>query len=135
LDAGDRGEQLDDLGVRRKHELDPLAEVLQRRVERVDVREQLRDHDPVMLDRLPPVQEGHCVIRSGAYRMRRHPSYTGLLAAPLGFGIALDSWLSVIVLVGVLIRIYVEESALSSALGESYRQYAAHTRRLIPWVW
>ena len=50
LDAGDRAEQLDDLGVRGEHELDPLAQVLQRGVERVDVREQLRDHDPVMLD-------------------------------------------------------------------------------------
>ena len=51
LDAGDRAQQLDDLGVRGEHELDPLAQVLQRGVERVDVREQLRDHDPVMLDR------------------------------------------------------------------------------------
>ena len=50
LDAGDRAQQLDDLGVRGEHELDPLAQVLQRRVERVDVREQLRDHDPVVLD-------------------------------------------------------------------------------------
>ncbi len=33
-----------------RHELDPLGQVLQRGVERVDVREQLRDHDPVMLD-------------------------------------------------------------------------------------
>ena len=38
-------------GVWREHVLDPLGQVLQRGVERVDVREQLRDHDPVMLDR------------------------------------------------------------------------------------
>ena len=37
--------------VRGEHELDPLAQVLQRGVERVDMREQLRDHHPVMLDR------------------------------------------------------------------------------------
>jgi hypothetical protein len=51
LDAGDRAQQLDDLGVRFEDELDPFGEVLQRGVERVDVREQLRDHDPVVLDR------------------------------------------------------------------------------------
>ena len=50
LDAGDRAQQLDDLGVRGQDVLDPLAQVLQRGVERVDVREQLGDHDPVVLD-------------------------------------------------------------------------------------
>ena len=56
LDAGDRAQQLDDLSVRCEHELDPLGEVLQRGVERVDVREQLRDHDPVMLDLEPALE-------------------------------------------------------------------------------
>ncbi len=51
LNAGDRAQQLDDVGVRSEHELDPLGEVLQCGVERVDVREQLGDHDPVVLDR------------------------------------------------------------------------------------
>jgi hypothetical protein len=51
LDAGDGAEQLDGVGVRGERQLDPLAEVLQRGVEGVDVREELRDHDPVMLDR------------------------------------------------------------------------------------
>jgi hypothetical protein len=50
LDAGDRAQQLDDLGVWGEHDLDPLSEVLQRGVERVDVREQLGDHHPVVLD-------------------------------------------------------------------------------------
>jgi hypothetical protein len=39
-----------------EHKLDPLVEVLDRCVERVDVREQLRDHHPVMLDREPTGQ-------------------------------------------------------------------------------
>ena len=50
LNAGDRAQQLDRLGVRGEHELDPFGQVLDRGVERVDVREQLRDHDPVVLD-------------------------------------------------------------------------------------
>ena len=56
LDARDRAQQLDDVGVWGEHMLDPLGQVLQRRVERVDVREQLRDHDPVMLDREPALK-------------------------------------------------------------------------------
>src|SRR5947209_9574715 len=51
LDAGDRAQRFDDLDVRGEYELDPLIEVLDRDVERVDVREQLGDHDPVVLDR------------------------------------------------------------------------------------
>lgn len=50
LDARDGGEQLDDVGVRGEHELDPLAQVLKLGVERVDVRQQLSDHDTVVLD-------------------------------------------------------------------------------------
>ncbi len=51
LNPGDGAQQFDDLGVGFEHELDPLGQVLQLQVERVDVRERLRDHDPVMLDR------------------------------------------------------------------------------------
>jgi hypothetical protein len=39
------------VSVGREDQFDPRGQVLLRLVERVDVREQLRDHDPVMLDR------------------------------------------------------------------------------------
>jgi len=48
--AGDGAQQLDDPGVWGERQLDPFGEVLDRGVELVDVREQLRDHDPVMLE-------------------------------------------------------------------------------------
>jgi protein-S-isoprenylcysteine O-methyltransferase Ste14 len=80
------------------------------------------------------------VIRSGPYRLLRHPSYTGILLALLGIGLALGTWLGllaviVLPLIGVLIRIRVEESVLIDALGQEYVSYAAETRRLIPGVW
>jgi protein-S-isoprenylcysteine O-methyltransferase Ste14 len=86
------------------------------------------------------IQEHHTVIRSGPYRVLRHPSYTGLLLLLAGLGLALGTWLgllAIIVLpaVGLLVRIRVEESALLGALGEEYATYAAETRRLIPGVW
>jgi len=56
LDAGDRAQQLDDVGMRGEHELDPLGQVLQLGIERVDVRQQLRDHHAVMLDREAALQ-------------------------------------------------------------------------------
>jgi hypothetical protein len=53
LNTGDRAQQLDDLGVRSEHRLDLLVQRCDRGVERVDVRKQLRDQDPVVLDPKP----------------------------------------------------------------------------------
>jgi protein-S-isoprenylcysteine O-methyltransferase Ste14 len=86
------------------------------------------------------IQDQHSVVDRGPYRHLRHPSYTGALAALLGIGIALDSWLAVaaiflIPLAAVLARIRVEEARLSAALGTVYRHYAARTSRLVPGIW
>jgi protein-S-isoprenylcysteine O-methyltransferase Ste14 len=86
------------------------------------------------------IQEGHRIVASGPYRLLRHPSYTGALVAFLGIGIALDNWLSALTLIfipllAILVRIYVEEAALSNALGQEYTTYASRTRRLVPGLW
>ena len=82
----------------------------------------------------------HRVVDDGPYRWVRHPSYTGALVAFVGFGICLGNWLSLallVVLVGWAFarRIAVEEAALTEALGDEYRSYAARTRRLVPGVY
>ena len=69
------------------------------------------------------------VITAGPYRWVRHPSYTGLLLAYAGFGLALGNWLSVVVLVivpaaGLVWRIHVEETALVAQLGAPYVTYS-----------
>jgi protein-S-isoprenylcysteine O-methyltransferase Ste14 len=86
------------------------------------------------------VQEGHRVVEDGPYRVLRHPSYTGLLMAFAGAGLALDNWLALAAIVllplaAVLVRIRVEEAALARRLGDAYRSYSARTRRLVPGVW
>jgi protein-S-isoprenylcysteine O-methyltransferase Ste14 len=86
------------------------------------------------------VQEGQRVVDSGPYRYVRHPSYTGMLVALIGLGIALDDWLSLLALAllpltGILVRIRHEESVLLAELGDDYRDYASRTRRLVPGVW
>jgi protein-S-isoprenylcysteine O-methyltransferase Ste14 len=86
------------------------------------------------------VDEEQPVIATGPYRLIRHPSYTGLLMASLGVGLALDNWLSVVAcllppLVGFTIRLLQEERVLAEQLGEPYRAYMRRTRRLIPGVW
>lgn len=80
------------------------------------------------------------VVSAGPYRVLRHPSYTGLLLAMAGVGLASANWVGltgmvVFTLAGLLWRIHAEERALTSTLGDSYRAYAAQHKRLVPLVW
>jgi protein-S-isoprenylcysteine O-methyltransferase Ste14 len=84
------------------------------------------------------VREQHVVMR-GPYRYIRHPSYTGFLLILVGFGLCFGNWLSPVVMVGVALigfsyRIRVEERILQEQLGQPYRTYMRHTKRLIPYV-
>jgi protein-S-isoprenylcysteine O-methyltransferase Ste14 len=86
------------------------------------------------------IQHGQRVVESGPYRYVRHPSYTGMLVALIGLGIALDDWLSLLILAllpltGIVVRIRHEESVLLAGLGEDYRAYSARTPRLVPGIW
>ena len=80
------------------------------------------------------------VVDSGPYSRLRHPSYTGLLMAALGVGVALDNWLSIVccllpALIAFTLRLLSEEQTLSERLGDPYRAYMARTHRLIPGIW
>jgi len=86
------------------------------------------------------IRPGHALIRSGPYRLLRHPSYTGALLTFYGFSLALGSAVSlaviaVVVTAAFLWRIEVEEAVLRRAFPETYAQYARETKRLIPFVW
>ena len=78
-------------------------------------------------------------IRNPTPANRRDPTLL-LVVVCLGGAIALDDWLSLLVLAvlpltGILVRIRHEESVLLAALGDEYREYASQTRRLVPGVW
>jgi len=80
------------------------------------------------------------VITNGPYRFVRHPSYTGTLLIVVGIGALWGNWLglgalTVLSAVGVAYRISVEEKALLGELGDRYRTYAEHHKRLLPFVW
>ncbi len=80
------------------------------------------------------------VITSGPYRFVRHPGYTGVLLIVIGSGLVNGNWVGLVgwtllVALPLLFRIHVEENALLSALGDRYRAYATHHKRLLPLVW
>jgi protein-S-isoprenylcysteine O-methyltransferase Ste14 len=78
----------------------------------------------------------HQLIRSGPYRLLRHPIYTGLLAMYIGPAVVTGEWLA---LVGVALaalaywrKIRLEEAALDTAFGADYDAYRRATWALVP---
>jgi protein-S-isoprenylcysteine O-methyltransferase Ste14 len=85
------------------------------------------------------IQSGQTLVEAGPYRYIRHPSYSGALLTLLGFGLALGNWAGLAAALSGLAfayayRIPVEEAALASALGETYKQYMRRTWRLVPFL-
>ena len=86
------------------------------------------------------IEPGQRIVRRGPYRVLRHPSYAGIFLILAGFGLAFGSWVGaavalLIIVVGMLPRIRVEERALARAFGSDYANYANSTSRLLPGVW
>ncbi len=85
------------------------------------------------------VRTDHSVIDKGPYRYLRHPMYTGELMAYVGLGLAVQSWVAILVILvlyGILYgnRIRIEERLLAAELGDDYVQYMKRTKRIIPFV-
>jgi protein-S-isoprenylcysteine O-methyltransferase len=86
------------------------------------------------------IADDHELITTGPYRYVRHPSYTGTLLIFLGFGLCTLNLFSLTVIVlpitaAFLWRMHIEETAMREAFEERYRQYAATTPRLLPWIY
>jgi protein-S-isoprenylcysteine O-methyltransferase Ste14 len=84
--------------------------------------------------------EGHTLIREGAYRWIRHPSYLGQILILMGFGALLANAVSVVAApifttIALLLRIRVEERALAEHFGKAFEDYRRATDRLVPYVW
>jgi protein-S-isoprenylcysteine O-methyltransferase len=86
------------------------------------------------------IEKDHELVERGPFKWVRHPSYTGVLLAFVGFALTLRNWLSfLVVLVPIFVafvrRMNVEEEALRGALGERYGAYMRRTKRLVPGVY
>src|SRR3954471_24496662 len=86
------------------------------------------------------IEKDHELVERGPFRWVRHPSYTGVLVAFMGWAMTLGNWVAMaLVLVPIFVafvrRMKVEEDALRGALGEKYVAYMRTTKRLIPGIY
>lgn len=77
------------------------------------------------------------IVTSGPYRFIRHPIYAAVCLFVLAGAGAHGSWrnilLSCVVVGGAMLRIFSEETLLRARYPE-YREYAARTWRLLPFI-
>jgi protein-S-isoprenylcysteine O-methyltransferase Ste14 len=82
--------------------------------------------------------DSHQIVARGPYRIVRHPAYTGMIGAHLGFVLCFFNCISLAIVLfllvpAVVLRIGVEERALYVL--EGYPEYARMRRRLVPLLW
>jgi protein-S-isoprenylcysteine O-methyltransferase Ste14 len=84
------------------------------------------------------IMKDHQLVRSGPYRLIRHPLYTGMLGMVIGTAIVSRQYHA---LIGVGLGLYaywrkirIEERALGEAFGAEYEDYKRHSSALIPWL-
>ena len=86
------------------------------------------------------IERDHELVERGPFRVVRHPSYTGVLLAFVGFAFTLRNWAALLIILvpifaAFIRRMNVEEDALSRALGSRYADYMRRTKRLVPYVY
>ena len=86
------------------------------------------------------IAKDHALVERGPFRIVRHPSYTGVLLAFVGFALSLANWAALLVITlpifaAFIRRMNVEEEALTESLGASYLAYMQRTKRLLPGVY
>jgi protein-S-isoprenylcysteine O-methyltransferase Ste14 len=82
------------------------------------------------------VKVDHELVRSGPYRVLRHPIYTGILMMYVGAALVTGGWLAMIGLATVSFaywrKIRLEEVTLDGAFGAQYAEYRRTTAALLP---
>ena len=85
------------------------------------------------------VREQHALVKTGIYRLIRHPMYSSFFLLGLAQMLLLANWfagLAGIVGAGVLFafRVRREEQMMLESFGDEYRSYMTLTKRIVPWV-
>ncbi len=84
------------------------------------------------------IQPGQTVVRTGPYRIIRHPGYAGSILQTIGWPLVVVAIgalpLAAVVITLFLLRLQWEDDWLAENL-PGYREYRKETRRLLPGIW
>jgi protein-S-isoprenylcysteine O-methyltransferase Ste14 len=85
------------------------------------------------------LNKDHELIRSGPYRLVRHPIYTSMLCFLFGIGFLITPPLLlllslVVFMIGTEIRVRIEDALLASQFGEQFYQYKRSVPAYIPFL-
>jgi protein-S-isoprenylcysteine O-methyltransferase Ste14 len=85
------------------------------------------------------IGEGHELVRTGPYRLLRHPIYTAVLGMCVGTAIASSQYHALLAVAMVLMayirKSRLEEQILRKTFGAEYDAYRRHTWALVPLVY
>jgi protein-S-isoprenylcysteine O-methyltransferase Ste14 len=87
---------------------------------------------------LPKPKENAPLIVAGAYRLVRHPIYSGITFMAFGWGMWLNSWLTVGYSLLLFAFFDVKSRYEERLLAEKFLEYAAYrkqVRKLIPFIY
>jgi protein-S-isoprenylcysteine O-methyltransferase Ste14 len=88
---------------------------------------------------LVAIQPGHTLVTTGLYSRIRNPSYLGMVVLMVGWSLAFNSWVGVLIaaltLWPLVARMDSEEKLLASQFGEQFQAWRARSWRLVPWVY
>ena len=85
------------------------------------------------------LREQHALVKTGVYRLIRHPMYSSFFLLGVAQMLLLSNWLpdaSGLLGAGAFyaFRIRREEEMMLKSFGDDYRAYMAETKQLIPWL-
>jgi protein-S-isoprenylcysteine O-methyltransferase Ste14 len=85
------------------------------------------------------LKQDHTLVRSGPYRIVRHPIYTGLLGGLLGTAVVLGElrcFLGVVLAaIAWKIKSVTEEALMVQQFGDQYTHYQTKVKALVPYIW
>lgn len=84
------------------------------------------------------IKKGQQLVTSGPYRIIRHPIYTSVVLELVGFELAANSWLSILIFIICGFFFYQhtkkEEHLLELKFGEKFKSYKNKTYRFLPYI-
>ena len=84
------------------------------------------------------LKSDHALIRTGPYRLVRHPIYAGLLLALFGTALVAGEWRGLLAfglaLIAVCFRVRAEDTLMAQAFGAVYEAYRQKTPALVPFL-